>query len=146
MLMIWHLTPMLVATRIRLYPDLEQREALARQFGCARFVWNRALSLKQRAYAQRAESLSIYALKAMLPQWKEELPWLAEADSQALQQSILNLGRAYDNFFAHRAGFPKAKVKHGEQGIQYPQRVKLDGALVYLPQVGWVKARARSRP
>ena len=131
---------MLVATKIRLYPNAGQREALARQFGCARFVWNWALALKKEAFAERHESLSVYVIKAMLPGWKEELPWLAEADSQVLQHSILNLGRAYENFFARRAGYPKAKSKHGEQSIQYPQRVKVEGGRICLPKVGEVKA------
>ena len=33
------------ATKIRLYPTTEQQQKLAGQFGCARFVWNRVLSL-----------------------------------------------------------------------------------------------------
>ena len=67
-------------------------------------------------------------------------PWLADADSQVLQQSVLNLDAAFQNFFRKRSRYPRFKRKHGRQSIQYPQRVKLHGSQVYLPKVGWVNA------
>jgi putative transposase len=76
----------------------------------------------------------------MLPAWKAERAWLQDADSQVLQQVVRNLDRAFQNFFAKRARYPRFKRKHGRQSIQYPQRVKLAGARVYLPKVGWVNA------
>nr|MBP8277378.1 helix-turn-helix domain-containing protein [Propionivibrio sp.] len=90
---------MLSATKFRLYPTAEQAQLLARQFGCVRFVWNRALAMKRAAWSERQESLSCYTIKSMLPVWKKgEFPWLKEADSQALQEAILHLDRAYRNF------------------------------------------------
>jgi putative transposase len=131
------------ATKIRLYPDSSQEQILAVQFGCVRFVWNLALSLKKETWDQRKDNLSCYKIKAMLPVWKAgDHPWLKQADSQALQQSILNLDTAFRSFFEKRARFPRFKKKHcSRQSIQYPQRVKLDGNLVYLPKIGWVKVK-----
>ncbi len=135
---------MLNATKIRIYPNKDQKNKLAEQFGCVRFVYNRALALKKEAWESSQESLSLYEIKKLLPGWKKELDWLAEADSQALQQSILNLDRAYKNFFAKRARFPKFKFRHAKQSIHYPQRVKVDEkGRIYLPKVGWVKAKLR---
>jgi putative transposase len=76
----------------------------------------------------------------MLPAWKEAYPWLKDADSQVLQQTVLNLDRAFQIFFAKRARYPRCKRKHGRQSIQYPQRAKLDGSRVCLPKIGWVSA------
>jgi putative transposase len=78
----------------------------------------------------------------MLPVWKAgQYPWLKDADSQALQEAIRHLDRAYVNFFEKRARYPRFKKKHAaRQAIAYPQRVKVEGNLVYLPKVGWVKA------
>lgn len=132
---------MLSATKLRLYPTAAERDILARQFGCVRFVRNKALAMKKVAWAERKESLSCYTIKGMLPLWKAgEFPWLKEADSQALQSAILSLDVAYKNFFERRTGFPRFKSKHdARQSIQYPQRVKLDGNRIYLPKVGWVR-------
>jgi putative transposase len=46
-----------------------------------------------------------------LPKLKETNEWLSEIGSQSLQQSILNLDRAYTAFFRSNAGFPKFKSK-----------------------------------
>lgn len=47
---------MLSATRIRLYPNAVERDTLARQFGCVRFVRNRALAMKKAAWEERKEN------------------------------------------------------------------------------------------
>ncbi len=146
---------MLQATKIAIFPTDEQRQRLAVQFGCARYVWNEALRMKSTAWKERQESLSCHAIKGMLPDWKkaEDTSWLTEADSQVLQQSILNLDAAFKRFFANgkdraagktrrRVGFPRFKSKRAPyQSVQYPQRVKLAGRQLYLPKVGWVDAK-----
>ena len=132
---------MLKAIKIRIYPTAEQRTRLAIQFGCARFVYNNALEYKQSIYKETGQNVSFHSLIARLPQLKKEHPWLGEADSQALQQSILHLKNAYANFFEKRARFPQKKKKHNrKQSFQYPQRVKINDCTIYLPKVGWVKA------
>ena len=130
---------MLTATRIRLYPTDAQAQALAVQFGSARWAWNNALAENQRLYAETGKSLNYHAMVIRLPKLKQEFEWLKDADAQALQQSLQHLARAYENFFAKRGRFPRFKSKHGRQSIQYPQRVKLNGSRIYLPKVGWTK-------
>lgn len=130
---------MLNATRIRIYPTEQQAKALAVQFGCARWVWNEALSKSQELYRETGKGLNYHAMSVRLPKLKQEHEWLKDADSQALQQSLQNLSRAFENFFAKRGRFPRFKSKHGRQSIQYPQRVKLDGNTIYLPKVGWTR-------
>jgi putative transposase len=130
---------MLNATRIRLYPTEPQAQSLAVQFGCARWVWNNALALCQETYRATGKGLNYHTLAIRLPKLKQEFEWLKDADSQALQQSLQNLARAYESFFAKRGRFPRFKSKHGRQSYQYPQRVKIDSAKIYLPKIGWVR-------
>jgi putative transposase len=130
---------MLTATKIRLRPTKQQAQALAVQFGCTRWAWNDALAKTQEIYLATGKGLNYHALAIRLPKLKQEFEWLKDADSQALQQSLQNLARAFDNFFAKRGKYPRFKSKHGRQSIQYPQRVKLDGSKIYLPKVGWTK-------
>jgi putative transposase len=134
---------MLRATKIRIYPVASQCDALSRQYGSCRWLWNRALDMKSTAWKERKENLSCYTIKSMLPLWKEEFPWLKDTHSQVLQSVLLNMDLAYKNFFEKRAGYPQFKKKHASrQSIQYPQGVKVDieESLIYLPKVGWVKA------
>ena len=130
---------MINTTRIRLYPTGKQAQLLAVQFGCARWVWNNALGLSQESYRADGKAFNYFAMAVRLPKLKQEFDWLRDADSQALQQSLQNLSRAFENFFAKRGRFPRFKLKHGRQSIQYPQRVKFDGNRIYLPKVGWTK-------
>lgn len=130
---------MLTATKIRLYPTRDQASSLAVQFGCARWVWNNALATTGELYRTTGKGLNYHAMAIRLPKLKVEFDWLKGADSQALQQSLQNLSRAFENFFARRGEYPRFKSKHGRQSFQYPQRVKLDGNRIYLPKVGHVK-------
>jgi putative transposase len=40
-----------------------------------------------------------------------EYAWLKEIDSQLLQQALADCQRAFDNFFAKRARFPRFKSR-----------------------------------
>lgn len=43
---------------------------------------------------------------------QEEYLWLKDVNSQALQQAVINLDKAYLNFFRSGFGFPNFKSKH----------------------------------
>lgn len=134
---------MLKAVKIRLYPTAEQQAAIAQQIGAARYVYNRSLALRKFAYTKFGIKLGKFDLIKRITTLKErdKTSWLKDADSQALQQSIANMDKAYQHFFKG-GGFPKFKSRHhSKQSYQYPQRVKIDGSKVYLPKVGWVKCK-----
>ena len=79
----------------------------------------------------------------MLPKLKQEFEWLAsDVYSQSLQQTTLNLSRAFINFFEKRAKYPRFKSKHGKQSVGFPQGVKVEGNTIYLPKLGFIKAVA----
>ena len=132
---------MLIATKIRLYPDPAQVEKLAKAFGCARWLWNNGLNETQKVYQETGKGLGQFALNNRLPVLKKEFDWLSETHSQVLQAVSLNLSRAFVNFFERRASYPNFKSKHDKQSIQYPQGVKIvEGRKLYLPKIGHVKA------
>ncbi len=132
---------------MRLYPNKSQQELLQKHFGACRYVYNRSLALKRYAYEKYSVSISAHRLIKRLPVLKERHRWLKEIDSQALQQSIRHLEEAFKHFFrrvknSETPGFPKFKSKKNfRQSFQYPQRVKIEGNRVYLPKIGWVRAR-----
>ena len=111
---------MLKATKVRIYPTTEQEDFLNRQFGAVRFVWNKALATKSHFYKVRRKNLAPKKdLKPLLAVAKKsrKYSWLKDADSIALQQSIINLDKAFQNFFNPKleAGKPRFKSKHGKQ-------------------------------
>ena len=131
------------AQKVRLYPNKAQREIISSQIGGVRYVYNRALALRKFAYTKFGLKIGKFALINHMTKLKkrEKTSWLKEIDSQAIQQSIANMDKAYQHFFKG-GGYPKFKSRHhSRQSYQYPQRVKIDGNKVFLPKVGWVKCK-----
>ena len=99
------------AYKYRMYPNKEQETLLQKHFGHCRFVYNHFLEIKIKHYKETKKTITWVDLANQLPKLKEELEWLTEIGSHSLQQSILNLDRAYTAFFRSNAGFPKFKSK-----------------------------------
>ena len=87
------------------------------------------------------------ALCKALTGWRNsaETPWLREGPIHPLQQSLKDLDRAYANFFAKRADFPRFKKKGQRDSFRYPdpKQIKLDqgNRRLYLPKLGWLRFR-----
>ena len=134
----------LQAYKFELKPNGEQTLKMRQFAGCCRFVSNKALAFQQAQYAADNRSkFSYVALANLLPSWKQENNWLADAPSQALQQALKNLERAYMNFFEKRADFPRYKKRGQQDSFRYPQGFTLDNAngRIKLPKLGWVRYR-----
>jgi putative transposase len=56
--------------------------------------------------------------KPNLRSFKEEWPWLKEADSQGLANAYMDMNTAYQNFFSGRTGYPKYKKKTDKQSYR----------------------------
>ena len=109
---------MLRVVKVRLYPNKEQQLLIHQHFGSCRFVYNMLLDAKIKAY-ECNDNLSIYDLKKRLVPMKNAIggEFLKQIDSTALQNSIINMDKAYKNFFrkiklGEKKGFPKFKSKH----------------------------------
>jgi putative transposase len=100
---------MMKAVKVRIYPTADQKEALSKAFGCARWFWNHSLSETNRLYQETGKGLSRQGMNDRLPALKKEFDWLGETYSQVLQSVSLNLSRAFINFFEGRAAFPNFK-------------------------------------
>ena len=109
------------AYKFRFYPDAEQRELLARTFGCVRFVYNAILRYRTDAYDNDGKSVGYAAANAQLSQMKRDdsLPWLREVSSVPLQQCLRHQQRAFRNFFEGRARYPRFKSKHARQSAEF---------------------------
>ena len=57
----------LTATKIRLYPTVAQEIALAKSFGCVRWLWNNSLAETHRLYRETGKGLGQFALNNRLP-------------------------------------------------------------------------------
>ena len=131
--------------KYRAYPNSNQRAFFQKCFGCCRFVFNHYLSYRKKAWDARHESVSYPDTSRDLTHvLKKENPWLKEADSIALQQSLRHLDTAYSNFFQKRSGYPKFRSKRGAQSYR---TMNVNGSLriskraIRVSKAGWVKIR-----
>lgn len=101
------------AYRYRFYPTPAQADQLARTFGCVRYVYNRALAERSRAWTQEQRRVSYVDTAKMLTGWKQQPDtlWLQEVSNVPLQQALRHLQTAYVNFWQKRAKHPTFKRK-----------------------------------
>ncbi|WP_320056222.1 transposase [Desulfuromonas thiophila] len=137
----------LQAYKYELRPDGHQERQMRRFAGSCRVVFNKALALQKARYEQGEKKLGYAGLCKLLTEWRNsaDTAWLADAPVHPLQQSLKDLERAYANFFAKRADFPRFKKKGRSDSFRYPdpKQIKLDQGnnRLFLPKLGWLRYR-----
>ena len=134
----------LKAFKFELMPNGAQVHKMKQFCGCSRFVFNRALAYQNEQYQKdNSFKFSYRKIADLLPEWKREFTWLKNCHSQVLQQSIKDLDKAFENFFAKRSNFPKFKRKGEKDSFRFPQGCKLEqqNNRIYFPKIGWVRYR-----
>ena len=143
------------AFKVRLCPTAEQATQINKTIGSARYVYNRFLARRQSAYKDEGLTLKYNAMSSELTQAKkdEETGWLKEVDKFALQNSLKDLDRSYQNFFdglkkgkgQRKAGYP---TFHSKRGRKQSYRTNLTNGNIAvlddrlkLPKLGWIKFR-----
>ncbi|VWB62427.1 RNA-guided endonuclease InsQ/TnpB family protein [Burkholderia lata] len=141
----------LQAFKFELMPNGEQQRDMRRFAGSCRFVYNKALALQKENYEADGKFIGYVAMAKHLTEWRNggETPWLKDAPVHPLQHALKDMERAYKNFFAQRAAFPKFKKRGQRDSFRYPdpKQFKLDqpNGRIFLPKLGWMRLRL-SRP
>jgi len=102
---------MLKAIKIRIYPNNEQEHYIANLLGSCRFVYNKLLHYKNESYESSKKSISFAEAGKYLTSLKSDFPFLKEVHSKVLQQSAIDLDKAFNNFFKKISDKPKFKSK-----------------------------------
>ena len=141
------------AYRMRVYPTRRQRALLGRLFGAGRYVWNWGLARRSDAYKAEGIGLNWVALSREFTTLRraEGTGWLSELPRQPFEQVLRDLERAFQNFFAHRAEYPRFKRRGGKCAVRFTldqRRAQVKRgedrdrwASVSLPGLGSVKLR-----
>lgn len=126
------------AYRFRFYPTAEQKEILARTFGCARFAYNYMLKTRTDAYCNEQKRIGYHETSALLTALKKqsEYVWLNNVSSVPLQQALRHLQTAFCNFFAKRNKYPTFKSKFDKQSAEYTASAfKFDDGVLRLAKM-----------
>jgi len=130
------------AYEYRIYPNASQRKLIEQTFNGCRLVYNLALEVKQRAWKEHQVNRSVFELNNELPALKDLCPWLKEINAHSLQASIANMGKAYENMYKKRAGYPKFKNKHSEQSFLCPdgaRHIDFENNRLTIPKMKGIK-------
>lgn len=143
---------MLIAHRIALDLNNVQATYMARAAGTARFAYNWALAEWQSQYeAWKLDSSQPKPTQAALRRQlnsikRERFPWMLEVTKNAPQMAIIQLGQAFQNFFAGRSKYPQLRKKgvHDRFTLTNDQ-FNIDGCRMRIPNLGWVRMRESLR-
>ena len=133
--------------RFRIYPNKKQEELISSFFGCCRYVYNICLTYRKDLYVSEKRNVSRYECmrKITLMRSDPETPWLKDCDSMALQESVKDLDRAYENFFGKRSGYPKYHKKHSSvqsyRTRNQNNSIRFEGNRLRLPKLGLVRIK-----
>lgn len=132
--------------KFRIYPNKQQKNLIDSTFGCCRLVYNKALALRNEAF-QNGKKVGYVQTSFMLTGLKkqDDFLFLKEVDSVALQQSLRDLDRAFQNYFQKRAKEPCFKCKHDNRQsyrtMNQNDKIRIVGKYIRLPKLGFVKVR-----
>ena len=141
--------------KYRFYPTQAQAQQLAKEFGCARFVWNWGLAKKDEVFKTYGSRTGSYELSAELA-YKKKLPefeWLNDCVATCHTQVLADMNTAFKHFFRRikegkkgkKAGFPKFKKKGDKQSVRYQldqrriAKIYQAGQFLVLPKLGSLK-------
>ena len=156
-----------VAHRIQLMPNNKQKTYFRKAIGCCRLAYNWGLAEWKRRYKEGERGLSGRKLRNDFNAIRgEQFPFTYEVTKYATAHAFDDLQTAYNNFFEHRADYPRPhRKKDGEgsfylgndavrlsdthKGMKHLKKVahNVGGKRQYLnvPNLGYVKMSERLR-
>jgi putative transposase len=143
--------PVPVSIKQRLYPTPDQEPGMLMHCHHHRLIYNTGLTQRQywthakRHYKQTITTASQMRELAAARQ-DPDLDWLKNGSSVVHQGALRDLDRAYANFFAGRAGYPRPKRKHAARHVFTVRDLRVikynrKWAGVHLPKIGYARFR-----
>ena len=134
---------MILAKKVRLYPNEIQEQKLWQSVGTARFIYNWTLAKQEENYKNGGKFISDGVLRKEITQLKKnELSWLNEVSNNIAKQAVKDACDAYKRFFKGLSDKPRFKAKKRSKKSFYNDNVKLkvkDNKLVNIEKIGWIK-------
>lgn len=113
-----------------------------RWLGAVRWLWNTSLGIRSEAYRECKLSLTGVDVSRWLTQWKRtpDHSWLADVPATCFTSCLRDQDQAFNNFFAHRARYPKFKRKGASSALRFQGiGTAWSRGLLSLPKLGRLK-------
>lgn len=132
--------------KIELDPTCKQKTYFGKGCGVARFTWNWGLAKWEEEFKAGKKPNALSLKKAFNSQKSSHFPWVYEVTKYASQQPFIHLQRAFQNFFAKRAKYPKFKKKGIRDSFYIGgDQLTIQENTVKIPLLGWVRLRESLR-
>lgn len=129
----------------RLEPTPEQEQFLSQVAGACRALYNLALEQRMK-WGRPGRPIRLAAQSRELTELRKEIDWMADAPVQALQSTLMDLDRAFENYFSGRSDHPKFRRKGDGDGFRLRdknrigfKRVNRRKGALRIQKIGWVK-------
>ena len=137
--------------RYRLQPTPDQAERLLGFIGVTRLVYNLALEQRRDFWRQylrtQGQRISFASQCSELTELRDAFDWIADVPVVMTTYALRDLDRAYQAFFAGRAGYPSPRKRGRNDAVRIKGRnlvvepLNRKWATVRLPKLGWIKFR-----
>jgi len=119
--------------RFRIYPNREQEQKLLAWLEACRWIYNTALAQRKEAWEKEKRSVSRIEQQVWLKQAKKTDERIREVHSQAVQEVLFRVDRAFAAFFrrvknGETPGYPRFKGRGRYKSLTYTQFGKGKGA------------------
>ena len=132
----------------KLYPTPSQCRDLLRFLSVARWVYNRSLDQRIKAYRRRGESITLYQQQAMLTDWRAKMDRVRLVPARIERDALRRVDRGMKAFFrrvkaGEKPGFPRFKGSDRWRSFEVlqPGTYLRDGNRVHIPGIGPMKYR-----
>ena len=142
---------MLRAYKYRIYPTESQKAEFAKTFGCRRYICNYFVREHERAWREEGRTLFEFDLMRLARDFKQDKPWLCDADSGMMRWAAIGIVKGYRYFFDHINIHPPHERKKGDRPYQTYStygsglNISFRQNLVFLPKIGAVRAKIHRR-
>lgn len=109
------------AYKQEIVPNAKQRDELNQCFGAGRWAFNFGLEVISKAYKRRKDKTNYINVSKLITKLKKtsRYAWLNEIPSDVISQKLRDLDRAYQNFFAGRAKYPRFRKRKASGSIRF---------------------------
>ncbi len=141
--MIYNTSMSYLAYKTKLKLNNQQKTLMRQCAGYRRWLWNWALSFKQKAYKEEIKLNKFQLRKYYTNHVKPFYPWQSKLSSKIYLYVFADLDKAYKCFFEGRARYPRFKKK-GKSNNSFTvdssgNPINLGGKLHKFPFFGWLK-------
>jgi len=136
--------------KFRLYPTKKQERELLVTLEECRFVYNKILETRIKAYETENKTLNKYATNNLIKEWKSERESLGNVHSQVVQNVSERVDLAFKAFFrrckvkGEKAGFPRFKQFGRYDSFTFPQSgfsITQNETRLKISKIGHIKIR-----